>query len=504
MKPVKPLLLLIDDDPVIRDSLEFVLQADFEIETAESRNDVLELLTKLHRAPDAVLLDLGLPPDVHSPEQGFALISDLLAVSPNIKILILSGQDDRKNVKHALALGAFDFVAKPCEVELLRSRLTHSLFIRDAEVSLQQEVIRREDGFIGNSPSMNKLRAQVEQFGDTPFPVLVEGPSGSGKELVAKALHDGTSRAEAPYLVINCAAMSAQLIEAQLFGHTKGAFTGATAAKAGFFEEADKGSLCLDEIGELPLELQAKLLRILENGEFYRIGETQVRHSSARIIAATNRDLRNEVARGRFREDLYHRLSVFRVQIPPLAERGDDRLLLMEHFNKFYSKQLNTRPFALTDEALNAWRRYAFPGNVRELKNIVVRLNLRLRGGTASIEDIRNEFDIEQELHPPIEAVQPESTATPDPGVADSIAPQTTNLDEEGQDARINFAHQQLLNTEEFKLDDVLRQWEGYFIKAALKEAGGNLSKAARKLGINRTTLYSRVQKYPELQLDSD
>ena len=506
MKPVKPLLLLIDDDPVIRDSLEFVLQADFEIETAESRNDVRELLTKLRRAPDAVLLDLGLPPDVHSPEQGFALIGDLLAVSPNIKILILSGQDDRKNVKHALALGAFDFVAKPCEVELLRSRLTHSLFIRDAEVSLQQEVIRREDGFIGNSPAMKKLRAQVEQFGDTPFPVLVEGPSGSGKELVAQALHDGTSRAQAPYLVINCAAMSAQLIEAQLFGHTKGAFTGATAAKAGFFEEANEGTLCLDEVGELPLELQAKLLRVLENGEFYRIGETQVRQSSARIIAATNRDLRSEVSQGRFREDLYHRLSVFRIQIPPLAERGDDRLLLLKHFNNFYSKQLDTRPFVLADDALTVWRSYAFPGNVRELKNIVVRLNLRLGGGQASVEDVRNEFDIEQDLRPLTPAAQPSSVpaATEEPEFNHSANPDIIDQGNDNPDTRINFAHQQLLDTANFKLDDILREWEGYFIKAALKEAGGNLSKAARKLGINRTTLYSRVQKHPELQLDSD
>lgn len=496
MTPIKPLLLLIDDDPVIRDSLQFVLQDDFDIETAESRNDVRELLLTLRRAPDAVLLDLGLPPDVHSPEQGFALIGDLLAVSPHIKILILSGQDDRQNVKHALALGAFDFVAKPCEVELLRSRLLHSLFIRDAEVSLQHEAIKRDDRFIGDSLAMNNLRAQIEQFRDTPFPVLIEGPSGSGKELVAIALHEETSRAAAPYLVINCAAMSAQLIEAQLFGHTKGAFTGATAAKAGFFEEADRGTLCLDEVGELPLELQAKLLRILENGEFYRIGETQVRHSSARVVAATNRDLRAEVARGRFREDLFHRLSVFRIQIPALAERGDDRLLLLNHFNKAYSKQLKTQPFSLDDEALSMWLGYGFPGNVRELKNIVVRLSLRLSGGQASAADLANEFEIEQEIRPVDVAAAQQSGAPLQPRESTdrSVPVDAAN--------RADFAHQQLISNDNFKLDDVLREWEGYFIQAALKEAGGNLSKAARKLGINRTTLYSRVQKYPELQPD--
>lgn len=495
MITAKPLLLLIDDDPVIRDSLQFVLQQDFEIKTAQSRNDVRDLLMTLDRAPDAALLDLGLPPDVHSPEQGFAIVGDLLAVSPQIKILILSGQDDRQNVKHGLALGAFDFVAKPCEVELLRSRLTHALFIRDAEVSLQHEVIGREDGFIGDSLAMKNLRAQIEQFRDAPFPVLIEGPSGTGKELVARALHDDSSRAGKPYLIINCAAMSSQLIEAQLFGHTKGAFTGATAAKAGFFEEANEGTLCLDEVGELPLDLQAKLLRVLENGEFYRIGETQVRHSNARVIAATNRNLRNEVAQGRFREDLYHRLSVFRVQVPALIERGDDRLLLLDHFNAFYSAQLKTRPFTLDSEAHRLWRDYGFPGNVRELKNIVVRLSLRLSGAEATAEDLRNEFDIEREIRP----ADAPGDATPE---APAPVP-ATGVNDAGAD-RAGFAHRQLLNSDDFKLDEVLREWEGYFIQAALKEAGGNLSKAARKLGINRTTLYSRVQKYPELQTDTD
>ena len=498
MNSDKPILLIIDDDPVIRDSLQFVLEEEFTIKTAESRNDVRELLTGLQKAPDAALLDLGLPPDVHSPDQGFALIGDLLAVAPSIKILVLSGQDDRRNVKHALALGAFDFVAKPCDIELLKSRLTHSLFIRDAEYSLQQETATRNDGFIGDSLAMKNLRAQIEQFRDTPFPVLVEGASGSGKELVGRALHDDTSRAGQPYLVINCAAMSSQLIEAQLFGHARGAFTGANAARAGFFEEAEEGTLCLDEVGELPLELQAKLLRVLENGEFYRIGETQVRRSSARIIALTNRDLRTEVANGRFREDLYHRLSVFRIQVPPVAERGDDRLLMLDHFNRFYSSQLNVPSFELRPEALKAWRNYGFPGNVRELKNIVVRLAMRLRGGYATMEDLTHEFDIEQELtkespNDPAPASQPNTAESiPQPeGVANT-------------DTNALAAYNQLKKTRDFKLDDALRYWEKLFISAALKEAGGNLSKASRMLGVNRTTLYSRMQKYPELQPDTE
>ena len=498
----KPLLLIIDDDPVIRDSLQFVLETDFEIETAESRADVKELLLRLPRAPEAALLDLGLPPDVHSPEQGFALISDLLAVSPNIKILVLSGQDDRQNVKHALALGAFDFVAKPCEVELLRGRLNHSLFIRDAEISLQQEVISREDGFIGSSPAMTNLKAQIAQLGDTPFPVLIEGPSGSGKELVARALHEGTSRDQQPYLVINCAAMSAQLIEAQLFGHAKGAFTGAGSAKAGFFEEANEGSLCLDEIGELPVELQAKLLRVLENGEFYRIGETQIRHSSARIIAVTNRDLRNEVTQRRFREDLYHRLSVFRIQVPPLAERQEDRLLLLDHFNAFYCAQLGVPPFKLNSASAESWSRYSFPGNVRELKNITVRLCMRLQGGVATTEDLNREFEISTDLQetPPTRTVQPSTASHSEQA---ELAPAVEPANQAHLLADQSALHE-LKTSDNFKLDIALRESEKRYIRAALGATAGNLSKASRMLGINRTTLYSRMQKYPELQPELD
>ncbi len=503
MNADKPILLIIDDDPVIRDSLQFVLEEQFSIWTGESRNDVKELLIRLPHAPDAALLDLGLPPDEHSPEQGFALIGDLLAVAPSIKILVLSGQNDRKNVKHALALGAFDFVAKPCDIELLKSRISHSLFIRDAEYSLQQETAARDDGFIGDSLAMKNLRAQIEQFRDTPFPVLVEGPSGSGKELVGRALHEDTSRADQPYLVINCAAMSSQLIEAQLFGHAKGAFTGANAARAGFFEEAEKGTLCLDEVGELPLELQAKLLRVLENGEFYRIGETQVRRSSARIIALTNRDLRTEVANGGFREDLYHRLSVFRIQVPPVAERGDDRLLMLDHFNRFYSSQLNVPSFELRADALKAWRAYTFPGNVRELKNIVVRLAMRLRGGFATLEDLTHEFDLEQELS--VTANENRTSTTPPSQVPTANStPQPATTTHSDIDSNALAAYNQLKQTSDFKLDDALRYWEKLFITAALKEAGGNLSKASRMLGINRTTLYSRMQKYPELQPNPD
>ena len=332
----KPRLLLIDDDHLIIESLGFVLQESFDVLSFGSRKEVRHGLQQLTDPPSLALVDLGLPPKPHTPEEGFALISELLAFNPEMKILVLSGQSKRSNIQHAMTLGAVDFVPKPCDVQLLKTRLQHQLTLLDAE---QENVATHQDqiGIIGQSPVMETLRALIRQFADTPFPVLIEGESGSGKELVVEYLHNQSDRSKQPLLTINCAAFPADLLEAQLFGHAKGAFTGADSAKPGFFEQADKGTLLLDEVGELPLELQAKLLRVLENGEYYRIGETQPRHSDARVVTATNRDLPDTVRKGAFRQDLYHRLGVLTIKVPPLRERGDDCLLLMDYFQTLYA-----------------------------------------------------------------------------------------------------------------------------------------------------------------------
>lgn len=495
----KPLLLIVDDDPVIRDSIKFVLQNDYDILTAESRSEVREQLDNPTRPIDLCLLDLGLPPRVHEPDEGFDLIGALLAASPNIKILVLSGQDDHRNVRHALALGAFDFVAKPCDMELLRGRLAHAQFIRLAEHSQEQPIVRAAYGIMGNSIVVENMRAQIEQFCATPFSVLIEGESGAGKELVCRGIHDASPRRKQPYLVLNLAAISSQLIEAQLFGFAKGAFTGASVARAGFFEEVGEGTLCLDEIGEMPLSLQAKLLRVLENGEFYRLGETNVRKSDARVIAATNRDLRTEVNERRFREDLYHRLSVFKIQVPPLRDRGTDREILADHFAAFYSAQLKSSPFRFDASAARAWLDYHFPGNVRELKNIVIRLCTRFPGQTVGLAQLLSEFEPPApKARPPAEGLRAQplppagddhsytelpSTRPPVPAVWTDIDPRTA-------------AAKQLLEANGFNLDDELRLWEQKYIEAALDQTGGNLSKAAKLLGVNRTTLYSRMQKF--------
>src|SRR5215831_16905902 len=354
----KPDLLIVDDDPLITDTLNFVLSRDFSVYVADSRTQVKSLLRQLDRAPQLALIDLGLPPTPHRPDEGFKLISELIAYSAGIKIVVLSGQSDEANARHARTLGAIEFVAKPAEPETLENLLKRSLEIRDAELGAAAD-----SGLVGKSAPIDKLRQQVAQFADAPFPVLIEGESGSGKELVAKSLHLLSTRASRPFLALNCAAISPNLVEPTLFGYAKGSFTGATTARSGYFEDAKDSTLFLDEIGELPHELQAKLLRVLENGEYQRVGETQSRVSNARVVAATNRDMRQEIRAGRFRGDLYHRLSVFTINVPALRDLGEDKRILLDHFREFYAKQARVNPFELDDAATAIWLDYSFPGN---------------------------------------------------------------------------------------------------------------------------------------------
>lgn len=457
----KPELLLVDDDPLITESLSLLLQGDYLVYTAESRAEVIELVHNLENIPHLALIDLGLPPLPHHPDEGFELINELLSLNPNIKILVLSGQGEKANIQHALTLGAVDFIPKPCDIPLLKARLSHQIMILEAEQEQGGGELSGEN-LLGESEEIRALHLSIRQFAETPFPVLIQGESGSGKELVARYLHEQSPREKSPFLTINCAAISADLLEAQLFGHEKGAYTGATTSRAGFFEEAGDGSLFLDEIGDLPLNLQSKLLRVLENGEYYRLGETHPRYSNARIIAATNRELREEVRSGKFRADLYHRLSVLTINVPPLRERDRDCLILMEHFKKLYAMGHET--FTLEQAAVDCLMNYTFPGNVRELRNIVIRLSAKYPGKKVAVADLREELESE----------------------VTSIAP---------NDLAVADAVEQELQGKQFSLEQKLSDWERHYINAALKISGGNLSKAARLLGINRTTLYSRLQR---------
>ncbi|MDX1374811.1 MAG: sigma-54 dependent transcriptional regulator [Burkholderiales bacterium] len=459
----RPALLIVDDDTLIAETLGFALGDDFSVHTCESRPQAIELLRQLPVAPQLALVDLGLPPTPHAPDEGFRLIADLLAHSRSMQIFVLSGQNEAAHARHARALGAAEFIAKPCDPVLLKRLLLGALEVREADLRRREA---QAEGLIGESPALRKLTDQIAQFAQSPFSVLIEGESGSGKELVAQSLHRLSPRGARPFLALNCAAIAPTLVEPTLFGYVKGAFTGADANKSGYFEDAGEGTLFLDEIGELPLEMQAKLLRVLENGEFQRVGETLRRVSRARVLAATNRDLRQEIRRGAFRADLYHRLSVLTLSVPALRELGRDKLALLEHFRGIYAQQSGVQPFELDAAAERRWLTYPFPGNVRELRNIVIRLTTKHPGQKLGLEELEPEFDLEAQ-----------------PGQAGS----SPDMD------RAAAALEALGRTPGFSLDQALKAWERAYVDAALKLTHGNVSQAAKLLGINRTTLYSRM-----------
>ena len=471
----KPLLLIVDDDALISETLAYALSPEFQIVTSHSRSHCLQIVRQLRSPPDLALIDLGLPPSPHRPDEGLALIADLQNLSPETRLVVLSGQGDTDNARHARSLGAQEFLEKPCRPGDILDVLQRALQYPSLES--RSRTPQQASPLVGNSLPIQKLRIQLQQYADSPFPVLIEGESGSGKEIVAVSyLHRETKRRGNPFFALNCAAISPSLVEPTLFGYTKGAFTGAGQAKAGYFEDAGEGTLFLDEIGELPLELQPKLLRVLENGEYQRVGETQSRVSHARIVAATNRDLRKEVRAGNFRADLYHRLSVFSVLVPPLREMGDDRILLLDHFRHLYAEQTQLPAFSLSSEALELWRGYHFPGNVRELRNIVIRLTAKFPGQAVGRTDLENELDL------------------PDLPVTDE---QPKPADQPKQDAVfVEQATQVLRDHSDFSLDGLLSETERSYIEAALQLTNGNVSQAARLLGVNRTTLYNRMESF--------
>src|SRR6266699_3595366 len=372
---MKPKLLIVDDDEAIRTQMKWALSEDYEIHFAEDRRGALEVFEA--NPPAATLLDLGLPPRPNECDEGLAVLSDLLAVDSTAKVIIISGQGEKQNALQPVGAGAYDFLCKPVEMEELRLLLRRCIHVVELEKEYRElQQSRLSDVFenmLGTSPQMQAVFAFIRKVAGTNAPVLLLGESGTGKEMAAAAIHHRSARKDGPFVAINCNAIPENLLESELFGHEKGAFTGAHTQRKGLMESAGGGTLFLDEIGELPPGVQVKLLRFLQEQRFQRVGGRQEIQIDTRIIAATNVALKQAVADGKFREDLYFRLAVVVIKLPPLRERADDAVVLAHEFLHRYAAQNAKTNLIFAPEALRAVNRYQWPGNVRELQNRVKR-----------------------------------------------------------------------------------------------------------------------------------
>jgi DNA-binding NtrC family response regulator len=448
-------ILIVDDERNLRESLsEALSQAGYQVLTASDGKEAYSMIQE--QELDLLLCDWRMP------EMDGATLLNLLREEGrlvDLPALVITAHGTSNNAIDAIQLGAYDFVTKPFDLDdvivTIRRALEHS--------SLQKEVkqLRRQVGdtsprageIIGTSPLMLNVFKEIGRVAQTNSTVLITGESGTGKELVAKAIHAHSERRNAAFVVVNCAALPENLIESELFGYEKGAFTGALNRKAGKFESAQGGTIFLDEVGELPLETQPKLLRVLQEHTFERLGGTQSVDADFRVIAATNLDLEEEVAAGHFRSDLYFRLSVVPIQLPSLRERRSDILPLAEHFLQSYSEKHGLRATGFAEDTILKLQRYAFPGNVRELEHIVERAVVRAGGRAITCDLI----------------------------VVDELA--TTELSTASE----------LEKLLELPYRESIQAWERLLIERALKAAGGNKAEAARALGVHRRLLYEKL-----------
>ncbi len=390
---MKARLLIVDDDEEIRTQLQWSLGGEYELLVAGERTEAVKLFRE--QQPAVTLLDLGLPPQPHDCREGLAALEEILAINPTAKVVVLSGQSERENAIKAVGFGAYDFLPKPIEPDLLRLLLRRCLNI----VQLEREYCELQKtspitGFeqmLGASNKMEEVFSSIRKVAGTNAPVLLLGESGTGKELAALAIHQRSPRNQGPFVPINCSGIPENLLESELFGHEKGAFTGAHVQRTGLIEAAANGTLFLDEIGELPPSLQVKLLRFLQEQRFQRVGGRQEIKIDTRVIAATNADLKQAITESRFREDLYFRLAVVVIRLPPLREREDDIELLAHDFLNRYAAQNNKKKMTLAPDGMRALYRHQWPGNVRELQNRVKRAVIMAEGRRITAADLELE-----------------------------------------------------------------------------------------------------------------
>jgi len=378
-------ILIIEDEASIRRVLTKILTEEndtYQVEEAEDGSKGYEKIAQ--NDYDLVLCDIKMPK-----MDGVELLQAVKKIKPEIPIVMISGHGDMETAIQTMRLGAFDYISKPPDLNRLLNTVRNALDKKQlvVENKILKKIVSKNYEMIGESDAINHIKVMVEKVAKTEARVLITGPNGTGKELVAHQLHEKSERANFPLIEVNCAAIPSELIESELFGHVKGAFTSAIKDRAGKFEAADKGTLFLDEIGDMSLSAQAKVLRALQENVVTRVGADKDIKVDVRVIAATNKDLKKEIEKGRFREDLYHRLAVILIKVPGLNERRDDIPLLIEHFTEKIAAEQGIAPKSFSDEAIRLLQEYDWTGNIRELRNIVERLII-LSGNEISVSDI--------------------------------------------------------------------------------------------------------------------
>ncbi|MEJ2576128.1 MAG: PEP-CTERM-box response regulator transcription factor [Gammaproteobacteria bacterium] len=440
-------LLVVEDDPGLQSQLRWSFE-DFDVAVAEDATSAMAQLRRLE--PAVITLDLGLPPDPGGVSEGFKLLEEILALAPETKVIVVTGHNDKMNAVRAIAMGAHDFFEKPIDPDLLNISVQRAARVHflESENRRYQRAMGESplEGLIASSPQMLKVCRTVEKLAPTDVSTLLLGESGTGKEVLVKALHSASGRANKKLVAINCAAIPEALLESELFGYERGAFTGATKTTPGKIEVANGGMLFLDEVGDLPLPLQAKLLRFLQERVIERIGGRSEIPVDVRVVCATHQDLPELIREGAFREDLYYRINEATISVPPLRERSGDAVLLARTFLERYAQQLKRPIKGFTPQALQAVEHHPWPGNVRELENRVKRAVIMADGTRVTEEDL--------ELG--------EVRSDPEP----------------------------------FNLREVREQAESQAILRAMSHTHDNVSKTAELLGVTRPTLYNLMRKY--------
>ncbi len=454
---MKPRILVVDDEAAIRDSMRMILEYEgYEFVGAPSGQDAIAAVER--EAPDLVFLDIKMPG-----MDGLDVLGRIKGISEQLPVVMISGHATVSTAVEATKLGAFDFIEKPLASDRVLLTIRNALDqkqLRDENRSLRRAVEVRHE-MVGSSSALKQIVDAVRRAAPTNATVLIQGESGVGKELVARMIHRNSLRSRERFVQVNCAAIPDELIESELFGHEKGSFTGATEKQVGKFEQADRGTIFLDEVGDMSLKTQAKVLRVLQEGEVERVGSARTLKVDVRVIAATNKDLEKEIEKGSFREDLFFRLSVIPISVPPLRERTQDIPLLARHFADLFTRENNFRPKRFTAGAMDALERYRWKGNIRELRNTIERVIIMTSNDTIDVQDLP-------------EPLRSESHAVAANAGSDGGA---------GQEASGTLR--------EFK-----ETAERNFLVQKLRENGWNISKTAEAIGTPRSNLYKKLEQY--------